>query len=909
MKPHRRLRRVLRFCFFGFLALLLIAGFGLWWAHRNLTRLAVEAVNRSFPGLQLSAKTVAVSSAGVLDLKAIRLRVRDGDAQAVSIPRAQVRFSWQELRQNYIREVVIDEPEVKVNDALLAAAGSATSPSGSGESSAPWRIGKLTIKGGSAHVDLKGQPSARFGFDVQMAEDAPATNHIQITSLHVRESEGGPEVLSLPALKVSASPEDLQRGKLREVVVEAPQIHLTDPLLAMLPKSSAEESSTPAWSCDRLSIQRGKAKIDLAEWPQAEFEFAAQADHVAAEGGGAIELSLAKLTVRVREGAQTAISISNIRVSGTAGGLARGAIQEIEIDDPVINVTDDLIAWRPPSQGAASNEAAKPLPWKVERLTIQRGRAAIDIEGAPLVEFTFGARVQNAGPGSTVQEDLQSAEVLDLAVKTRDAGVEPFLRIPAIRTEFRVSDLLEKRRLARLRIEHLDFRYNTAFREMIASGAKPQPVRAATPAAAPGEKGPPATIGELRLLDGHVHLDDLGIGVPGIECRLETAFRELALESGGGVGGQELQTIELSQIALRSPLDPFATVLDLDTVFIRFTLAGIWKRQIEEVAIVRPTLAIGPDLFWYIDRVQQNQAEPPVAGPSAVDDGRPWVIQSFSAKSGQLVLAMEGQAKLALPMPFESHAENLNFRHLSDLRLKLQINMPEQDYDFPSYELALHGVSGRMEFSLPPQKRSNNVVNTLHLRGVQWKDFRGRDLFLDVTYDEKGIYGNLSGNGYSGNVRGQFNFLLTPESDWDGWVSGTHIDLKPITAALAPEKFSLSSPADFRLSVKARATEILKVDGDFKARSAGAMKIGKLDDFIRDLPGDWSGVKRGLSRISLETLRDFAYDTAHGDFQFNGLVGAVHLDLRGPGGSRKVEMNFREAPATAVRRRVATNEQ
>src|SRR4029079_7621003 len=143
--------------------------------------------------------------------------------------------------------------------------------------------------------------------------------------------------------------------------------------------------------------------------------------------------------------------------------------------------------------------------------------------------------------------------------------------------------LLEKRRLARLRIEHLDFRYNTAFREMIASGAKPQPVRAATPAAAPGDKGPPTTIGELRLVDGHVHLDDLGIGIPGIECRLETAFRELALESGGGGGGQELQTIELSQIALRSPLDPFATVLDLDPVFIRFTLAGIWKRQIEEI--------------------------------------------------------------------------------------------------------------------------------------------------------------------------------------------------------------------------------------------------------------------------------------------------------------------------------------
>src|SRR5204863_9652079 len=140
-------------------------------------------------------------------------------------------------------------------------------------------------------------------------------------------------------------------------------------------------------------------------------------------------------------------------------------------------------------------------------------------------------------------------EVLDFAMMTRVNGIEPFLRIPAIRAEFRLPELVQKRRLARLRIENLDFRYNTGFREMMARGAWPAP--APPPVVTTNEPAPPpATIGELRLVDGRVHLDDLGIGVPGIECRLETAFRELALEPGGGKGGQELQTIELSQIAL-----------------------------------------------------------------------------------------------------------------------------------------------------------------------------------------------------------------------------------------------------------------------------------------------------------------------------------------------------------------------
>jgi len=904
MKNHRRLRRVLRFCLVGFLGTVLLVAGATWWTHRHLTRLTVEAVNRAFPKLELSAKTVAFTSTGELELKAIRLRVRGDDSTAVLIPSAQVRFSWQELQQQFIREIDIEQPNVRMTDALLAALDSGADSSSEPAPGTPWRIGKLTVHGGAARIELAALPTMRFGFTAQMSESATTGNHLTINALRVRVAGEEMDALALSSIKISASPEDLRRGKLREVVLDAPQVNVTDRLLAMLPKTDSQKGTTPAWSCERLSVQRGQARIDLAAWPAAEFDFSVNAEQIAAEGGGAFEITLAAISARLRGDETPAFSMTGARVAGTMSGLGRGTIREITIENPQVTVTDRLLALiPPPPAGAPATTPAPSLPWKVERLAIKRGQVRVDLAGAPLAEFGIGARLQDATLAEEGTGELQAVEVLDLALRTRQAGVEPFLRVPAIRAEFRLPELLQRRRLARISVEHLAFRYNAAFREMIASGAKPTPPEKPPTAA---EKAPPATIGELRLTDGRIHLDDLGLGVPGIECRLETAFRELALEPGGGQGGQELQTVELSQIALRSPLDPFFTVLDLDTVFVRFTLAGVWRREIQEVAIVRPTLAIGPDLFWYIDRVQQNQTTPPPDAP-AVDDGPPWSIQKFSAKSGQLVLALEGQARVALPMPFESHAENLNFRRLSDLRLKLQIDMPEQDYDYPGYELALRGLSGRIEFSLPPAKGSNNVVNTLRLRGVQWKNFRGRDVFLDVTYDERGVYGNLSGNGYTGLLRGQFNFLLTPESDWNGWVSGTHIDLKPITAALAPEKFSLSSPADFRLTVTARAREILTVKGDFKARAAGEMRIGKLDEFIRDLPGDWSGVKRGLSRISLETLRDFAYDTAHGDFSFNGLVGAVHLDLRGRGGSRKIEMNFHEA-ATTDPERVATNQ-
>jgi hypothetical protein len=431
--------------------------------------------------------------------------------------------------------------------------------------------------------------------------------------------------------------------------------------------------------------------------------------------GGAIELALAALRVRLRGDDADTLTIPTARVAGTLAGLGRGELRELVIVQPRVNVTDRALAWRPPPMGErasarahderdAAREDARPPsafpPWKIGRLAITGGHGRVDLAGAPLAEFGFGTRWQEAAAESA---ELQSVEVLDLSLRTRQAGVEPFLRVPAIRAEFRFADLLQQRRLARVRVEHLDFRYNTAFRELILSRAKPVPIE--KPATAPetglpptqatsvapssstswrvqagsGAGAPPVasragaspapagrgaqptlpaggapaplpgmTTGELRLIDGRIHLDDLGVGVPGIECRVQTAFRELALVPGGGVGGHELQTIELSKIALRSPLDPFVTVLDLDAVFIRFTLAGIWRREIEEVAIVRPTLAVGPDLSWYIDRVQQNQSDP-AAPPAIADDGPPWAIRMFSAEAGQLVLALEGQTRLALP--------------------------------------------------------------------------------------------------------------------------------------------------------------------------------------------------------------------------------------------------------------------
>ena len=792
MSKPSRIRRVVRWCAWGLVFLLVAGAGGMWWAHRHLAKLIVGSFNRTYPGLEMTAKAAVLSGFDELALKSVRVRVRLDGSEVLRVPAATMRFSWRGLRAHFIREIVIEQPRFRVTDALLAALPAGGS--GGGET-VPWRIGHLAVQGGVGRVDLAAQPRVDFDFAVELG-------------------------------------------------------------------ARAVDGTTP------------------------------------------MGLALAALRVRLRGDEAVALEIPGVQVQATLEGLRARKVRGITIAEPKLAVTDALLAAFPAAAETPPADQPASAPWMLERLTLTGGRASLDLAGAPLVQARFAAQLGDDLLPPREPGELQAGvDFTDIAVRARGTGLEPFLRVPAVRTKFRLPEVQRDRRVASVQVEGFDFRFNKAFRDLIAAAEKP-----ALPAggkAAPDKPASPFRIGELLVTDGSIHLDDLGLGLPSIGCRVNTTFRNLALAPEAGAGGQELQTIELSRIALTSPLDPFVSVMSLETIFVRFTLAGIWRREIEEVAIIRPRIDIGPDLFWYIDRVQKTEPAPGEDAPSVADAGPDWLIKKFSATSGQLFLALEGHSEVALPMPFSSHAENLNFRKLADLRLKLSIEMPEQDYHYPGYELALRGVAGRVEFSLPPTQGANNVVNTLRLREVRWKQFRGSDCYVAVTYDERGIYGHLGGKGYGGVVNGQFNLLLGPGSPWNGWLSGTRIELKPITDALAPEKLALTGPANFHLSASARGPQIEQVTGDFSATRGGALRIGKIDDLIKELPGDWSGVKRGLSRISLEALRDFAYDTAHGDFRFHGREGALRLDLRGPAGSRKFAFDFHDAPARRPGGRVA----
>jgi hypothetical protein len=900
---------------------------GLWWWYQpTLGKIALTAANRAFPDFAVEAESVLRPAWDRLEIKGLRVRLRADAGEVIALDRVEVVATWQELRARRIREVLIEAPNVQVTDALLAVLG-ATGESGA--ASGPWTIDRLRIERGQLGLKIAASPPITVALDAQLSgvrtsgvgEDTEQKVQFRDLRLQTRATPGV-DFIRIPLLEATFTWRELIEGhRLTALRIQDPEIRYDAAVRQTFesgstaaPAPATSPPSSPVWRVGQVKVAGGRVRLeDLGtQVPALAFGLETELSEVALGADPTPDaeqmqtVTLRGVEVRAPGGETEPFlraPVVRARVRWREV-LHEGGVNGVEVDGP--NQRGDVAVLRAFQKGpVAADKAAAPTenPTEPYRIGVfQISRALFDLRdfgpGVPSAVFGGDAGLTEVPLGSSVAElpDVEQAVALrDLALTAPGGAGAAFLRVPAIYGTFTWRGLVSQKRLGLVRIEQPELRYDPALGRALAGGEE----KSTTPAL-PKDPERAWHVEELVLFDGKVHLADLGLGVPPIDFGLNTTFKDMALSLEGDALRDTVQTIELHHIGLQSPVDPFTSVLNLRTLFIRFTPAGLWKRQIEQVEIINPVLNVGEDLFWYIDRVQARDAGTAPADPPPASGPRGWTINRFDVTSGQLVMAFDGRPKLPLPLPFETHARGLNFDRLSELRLTLDLVVPEQDYFYPDYELTLRRVSGRLQFSLPPEKRANNLVHTLQVAEVRWKDYRAADLFLDVTFNEKAIHGNLGGKAYAGYLSGAFDFGLDATSPWNGWVSGSRVDLRQLTDAFAPDKFSLSGPADFRATVSARAKEIEKFDGDFRGLGRGELHIGKLNDIIRELPPEWTSLKRTLTRIGLETVRDFAYDTAHGDFRFLGRTGRATLDLRGPSGSRQLEAIVHDDDARAV---------
>jgi len=417
------------------------------------------------------------------------------------------------------------------------------------------------------------------------------------------------------------------------------------------------------------------------------------------------------------------------------------------------------------------------------------------------------------------------------------------------------------------------------------------PVPAVVPQAQTTGRLPAWLIEEVEITQSEVQFEAIIPQVEGLRFAVETRLTDVPLSLDGLLAEEKLQKIELAGIEIKDPYNSFITVATLPTIFVEFSLAGLARQEVEKIDLIGPSLHVGQGLFWWID-YQRNFREQNEGASVGIDAGvdaakkTDWVIKTINATAGKIVIAPTGIPIGIVPFPFNATT------NMSGGNIELKLTIPDEDhvYQFPDYKVDLYGLTGDVQFNVPVQEIDNNLVQTFKLKRAVWKEHSAEDLYITVTFDSNGVYGQFGGASYDGYAEGQFNFYLNDPGKWDAWVAGTAMDTGPLTKVLVPDNFLMEGRVSLKVIAEGRDKVVGETTGEFQTTTPGWFDITKLEAILAKLPPEWNQLKRSLTELSINSLKRFDYDKGAGSLYFQDKAGDLNLRFAGEYGSR--ELNF-----------------
>jgi hypothetical protein len=737
-------------------------------------------------------------------------------------------------------------------------------------------------------------------------------NGIELSDVVLKLRENNEEVVRIPSARIGFSWSDLGQHRIGTVTLNKPHLRITDRLLGSPGNASDVQATTQPetqpWQIRKFAVIDGTGEIDLAAAPVIRFSFAPEFHDL--QLSSETRQATAPQTIAVEKieflsrgvNPQQIGSINRIELKFSQEGAGKMNFDEIVVRAPSFQITPDAAATL--GRVSSSNEPASFPNLRIGKLFVENGEVFLRKFGETVPEgsLKFGMETTDLqlGESGTAVEKRHALQLWDVRLAPSFAPLSPFAYIDSLQLEFTTAGLLQRKEITGATLTGMTVTMGQTFRSYMNTGSgttatatpSPTPPTAAPVAATVQERLQQWKLRELKIVNSHVIFADLGVGSPTVGFNIATTLKDIPLSAAVSDTAEDIQQQEIADFTITSPLDQFAPVFTMKTLFIRYSIAGLLRREIEEIQVLNPTIYVGEDLFWYFDELskREEQTEAAVVGPTPPPEETGWKLKKINVAYGQLVIASDGKARLPLPLQFTTSAENLNLGKLSDLKLALDLKVPREDYLFPGYKLELRQLAGNIRFDLPPQTRQNNLVQTLRMSEVRWRQFRAQEGWLSITFDSKGINGQIGAKGYGGYLDGGFTSFFGTNSPWVGWLSGTKVDLKKITDVLAPGNFTMDGPADFKLEANGASSHLERLRGSVQAKRRGQMRIGKLDQILADIPGDWYWVKRELTRIVLETLRDFTYESGDASFWFLNDEGNLKLTLQGPKGSRNIDV-------------------
>ncbi len=936
--PQRRffwLRRLLFVAVAGFVALVLAGYF----AVQHLDWLAQFAIHRIFPGVTAEMGSLRVVSATRLEVSKLALRATKTKEPLLTLEGGVVVFSFGDLWRARLQEVRLASPDLVVSPDLGEALGvqpakslSATAPENGGGSALKWAVGRLVVTDGRLRITRFGERSPsvemafvadfqNFGVDGEAAAREHATRLTQICATDA----SGRAFLRIADADLRFTTEELfTRRHLRTMRLGAGTLTIAPDLLdffqpgANIPAAPAAAlpppPPSPGWSVGLFELAGLGVTVPDApgQLGRIEFRLAAQLHDLGAIGtpAAATEQTVSLSRVKVstdREPAIAMLTAARAEARFTIAGLAARRLEDLRFKNLSIDLAPATFqspsapgAPLPPSAPNAGQ--TPPAPWLIAHTSCKYATLRLRnlMDGALDLSAKFAFDTRDLGTLGDAAQKSHELTVWD--TQAGGPGAASFLTLDVGGISFTPAGLAEKR-IEAVKVNGGRLTVGEALQKLLAVHSAPSPARppAAPAAVAPEERA--WSVGTLDIAGVRTRIEDKRPGVPDIHFTINTTLRNIRAGGAAAALLEEVQTVEFANIDLQSPINRNARIFSLRSVFVRFTLRDLVRKHLREIVILRPTIFLSQDLFVYMERATAGTpaASTPVSSnASAIAAPAPpnWSVDHLEVKFGRLVLGSGGSKDVGLPLEFETTADNLALDNLATLQLQAILRVPKQSYEFPDYQIAVKDVVGDLRFSYPPEKGEKNLVQKLDIAAVRWRQYRADKTWVAATFDASGINGLFGGAAYGGYINGGFSFFFQEDSPWIGWVAGTGVDTKSFTEVISPQNFRLTGPLNFEMQLDAFRKNISRVRGVFHLTEPGELKIGKLDDLLANIPDGWTAIKQSSTRLALETLRDFDYTTAGGDFWFVDSQGILNLDLLGPHGSRKFEVALHDGSET-----------
>lgn len=742
------------------------------------------------------------------------------------------------------------------------------------------------------------------GHDLMLTRDggllAGGTHEVRLMNLSLQPLTAA-GLLKAEAAEVKLSQDLNGLWQLQSGVLLKPQIEWTQELeAALLPKGESKQASTWKVQVDEMEVKDGKMRLSPTERCPVAGEFgwstkleALEISPAGVRSASKQRLALADLSLRWGRMDPSLKPRPFAMLKSGVLELVPDKLRELwfvealVFDEPHFEFTPENGPWF----DKVVSEPVKPLRnnpsptwWRQLQfgtLTAKGGTAEVAMQLAERVEISTQFEI-------ATEQAKQRLSITDARVRIPTRANLPVLSFEKVEAVAVLPEMWRTQRLETLKLIGGQTEVGDALMTLFSGKAAVVEEKVDAVAA--------------RWTAGRIDVEKLGVtlmsiapGLPPVRFDVTFGANETPLDLDGLAENVEPQQIMLTRLRIPSPHEPLRTVAEMDMIQVTYTLDGLLHRHIARVEIISPLLYVGEDLFWYVDNYRKwmkGEAPLPDATMGPPLPPKPsapgWHVDTLAVSEGRLILAPKG-------VPLKGFSKPFPFSFTSKLesgQLDAVFDIPPDNYTLEELKLEFRGMKGQVRFNLPMRDRNNNLTETFTVEQVRWKQLHIEKAHLSVTYDANGIYGIFGGAAYDGYVNGAFDIYLDDSYTWDGWVSGAEVNMGPVTTVMFPSYFLLNGSVGGKIVATGNKSELYQADAEFKNRSRGKFSIAALNDMIKALPKALTGsLGDQITRIGLETLRDFEYDSVDSKARFYGREGRGHLRFTGPYGARNFDVN------------------